>query len=83
MSRFKAWMERMGFNGKQVSAAGEAIGVKSYNTVKVRLIDKDDLSKTELLAMAALRAGLEPWSEENDADLLRTKRIIEIAKEAA
>jgi hypothetical protein len=76
-------MERMGFNGKQVSAAGEAIGVKSYNTVKVRIIDKDDLSKTELLAMAALRAGLEPWSEETDGQLLKTRRLIELTKEAA
>ena len=76
-------MDRMGFNGKQVTAAGEAIGVKSYNTVKVRMIDKDDLSKTELLAMAALRAGLQPWSEDTDAELVKTRRIIEIAKQAA
>ena len=73
----------MGFNGKQVSAAGAALGVKSYNTIKARMIDRDDLTEAELLAMSAIRAGLQPWTEENDAEALRMRRLLEAAKEVA
>ncbi len=83
MSRFKAWMKLMGFNGKQVTEAGKALSVNSYNTVKNRMIDKDDLHEAELLAMSALRLGIKPWSEDYDEELQRMKRLLEAIKEAA
>jgi hypothetical protein len=83
MSLFKTWMDRMGFNGKEVSVAGEAIGV-GYDTVRKRLINSDNASLTERLAMSALRAGLEPWSEDYDeGELARVRKVLEAVREAA
>lgn len=82
MSRFRTWMERMGFNGKQIKVAGELIGVK-YHTAHERLDKLDAPTDTELLAMAARRAGLEPWSEEYDANLVKIRRLLDVVKEAA
>lgn len=62
------WLERMGFNGKQVSMAAERIGMSGRNFMR-RRDGESDLTLTERLAMAAVRAGLPPWTPEVDSHL--------------
>jgi hypothetical protein len=79
---FKAWAETMGFNNKELSQAGDLIGVK-YPTLARRLGDQG-LSKTERLAMAAIRAGLSPWTPKADREASVCREVLEIlARETA
>lgn len=73
MSLFDTWATKMGFNLRQKSKAADAIGA-SHNTISRR-----DLSKTELLAMSAARAGLSPWSEDYDQKLVKVRSILDAA----
>ncbi len=65
-SIFRKWMTAMGYHGKQVSAAAQAIGIRNPTTASQTYKGDREPTVTELLAMSALRAGLDPWSEESD-----------------
>lgn len=73
MKIFDDWIERMGLKQKE---ACEAVGL-TYNSIYKRRQKDDVLTKTELLAMSAVRAGLQPWSDEEDVRLLRLRRVSE------
>lgn len=68
-SDLREWMERMGYNGHQVSMAGDLIGLKATTLSQTRNGQRD-LSLAERLAMTAVRAGLQPWSPEYDDELM-------------
>jgi len=74
------WLERMGFNGKQVSKGAETIGMSGRNFMR-RRDGETELTYMERLAMSAVRAGLPPWSPETDADLADYARLREIIEE--
>lgn len=65
---FRAWMKSLGFNAKQVSAAGELVGMSpslaGHSSRGLR-----ELTQTERLAMAAATAGLPAWSPETAAEI--------------
>jgi hypothetical protein len=65
---FRAWMKALGFNAKQVTAAGETIGMSSslagHSSRGLR-----ELTMTERLAMAAATAGLPAWTPDTAAEL--------------
>lgn len=65
---FRAWMKALGYNAKQVTSAGELLGMSpslaGHSSRGLR-----DLTKTERLAMAAATAGLPQWSPDSAADL--------------
>lgn len=76
MKTFRLWMDRMGFNGKQMTQALDAIGI-SYRSSRAPRFQNDELTSTELLAMSAARAGLKPWSPETDPELVLVHRYVE------
>lgn len=65
---FRTWMKALGYNAKQVTAAGELLGMSpslaGHSSRGLR-----DLTKTERLAMAAATAGLPQWSPDSTAEL--------------
>ncbi|MGH0004512.1 hypothetical protein ACQU0X_30980 [Pseudovibrio ascidiaceicola] len=65
---FEIWMQTMGYNGKQVSAAGEALGFASATAIRAKAGTKT-LSTTDRLAMSAVRAGLPEWTPEKDEEI--------------
>lgn len=79
MSVFKAWMSAMGFHGKQVSAAGAAIGMGS-STAQLRYRGEKDPDLMERLAMAAVTAGLPAWTPANHHELEATGKVIAVVK---
>lgn len=66
---FRLWASRMGFGQRQVSAAAELIGINNKWTASNTYTGKRELSTSERLAMSAVRAGLQPWTPEYDAEL--------------
>lgn len=83
MSLFRDWMTAMGFNGKQMTRAAEAIGA-GYDALRVRRAFDDDeqLKLTERLAMSAVRAGLPEWSPEADAEIVRVRDMRKLMEAA-
>lgn len=79
---FSAFMRAMGLNRKEVSKAGAMLGYSS-TAARMRNADDDRLTETDRLAMAAVRAGLPPWSPETDEEILRTRQIRELVDSAA
>lgn len=75
---FAAWMEKMGYHGKQVSAAGEAIGLDMRGTPGRLYRGERHLTDTERLAMAAVRAGLPAWTPETDQEIADVRALREI-----
>jgi hypothetical protein len=67
MSDFAEWMKVMGYNGKQVTEAAALIGIENKFTASNTFRDKRALSKSERLAMSAVRAKLPEWTPETDA----------------
>ncbi|MDH6273611.1 hypothetical protein M2311_003701 [Rhizobium leguminosarum] len=71
---FRTWMKSLGYNAKQVSNAGEVVGMSpslaGHSSRGLR-----ELSYTERLAMAAATAGLPAWTPEK-ADEIETVRIL-------
>ena len=59
-SVFAAFREALGFNLKQVGHAGELIGLEP-KAARTRHSGDQPLTKTELLAMSAVIAGLAPY----------------------
>ena len=80
MSEFKAWMQAMGFNGKQVARAGEMIGM-GRSTALMVYRDERRLTKTERLAMAAAAAQLPDWHPANHASARTVGKIISAVAE--
>ena len=68
-SDFATWRTLMGYNGHQVKAAAEAIGITGRDIPTLLHSGKRELNQTERLAMAAVRAGLTPWTPEADQDI--------------
>lgn len=76
---FRAWMKSMGFNSKQVSAAGELVGMSSslagHSSRGLR-----DLTTTERLAMAAATAGMPAWSPARAPEIEAIRTLYEMLK---
>ncbi|OFX01222.1 MAG: hypothetical protein A3E78_02785 [Alphaproteobacteria bacterium RIFCSPHIGHO2_12_FULL_63_12] len=78
-SLFSQWLVAMGFNKKQVTKAGELIGIATPAAVRRNTGDvESDL--TERLAMAAIRAGLPPWSPKTDAEIAAVGHAVEFIR---
>ena len=75
MNEFKAWMQAMGFNGKQVAKAGELIGMGS-STALLCHAGKRRLTTTEKLAMSAVAAGLSNWNMDNHSSARTLAKIV-------
>ena len=73
-SEVAIWLEQMGFNGKQVSAAAEQIGLSGRQLTRKR-DGEAELTLQDRLAMAAARAGLQPWTPETDRDLAMVRAL--------
>lgn len=80
-SDFKQWMDSLGFNGKEVTKAGEAIGIGSTGS-KERYRGERELSFTERLAMAALSAGLPPWHPSTAQEIQSCRQILDSVRDA-
>lgn len=81
MNEFKAWMQVMGFNGKQVAKAGELIGMGS-STALLCHAGKRRLTKTEKLAMAAVISHASPWSPDAHPEIAAAGKIMAAVKDA-
>lgn len=68
MNIFRKWMAHMGYNGKQMSVAGEAMGIGVWRT-KALSTGSTDADRRDRLAMAAVAAGIPEWTPEN-ADMI-------------
>ena len=77
---FRKWATACGFNGKEVSKAGEAIGI-GQTSARERNRGEKDLSYTERLAMAAYAAGLPAWTPETAAEIASVKRTVDFLRE--
>ncbi len=66
---FSAWMQALGMHGRQVSEAGNMIGIERGAQASLIHTGKRDLTTTERLAMAAVRAGLPAWTPETDEEI--------------
>jgi len=83
VSDFARWRASLGYNGMQVAKAAELIGVTGSTKLSALNTNKAELSMTERLAMAAVRAGLPAWTPETDeeiADIADLKQILERAE---
>lgn len=65
-SLFRQWTATMGYHAKQISKAARSIGIVSRTKASELWGGKKEPTLTERLAMSARRAGLEPWTPEND-----------------
>jgi hypothetical protein len=75
VSDFEMWMTAMGFHGKQVTKAGATIGVGSQAAQRRYRGDLEP-NLTELLAMAAVTAGLPAWSPESHIEFTAYRNAI-------
>ena len=77
---FRSWMKSMGYNAKQVSAAGDLVGMSSslagHSSRGIR-----ELTVTERLAMTAATAGLPPWTRDTAVDIEAVRTVYELLKE--
>lgn len=79
---FQRWMRALGMHGKQVFEAARRIGIDSTDTAGRRHRGEYELTETERLAMAAVRAGLPPWTPETDqeiADIMEFRSMLDRA----
>lgn len=79
-SDFKKWATSLGYNGKEVTKAGESIGIGQTSSRERYRGDKE-LSLTERLAMSAIAAGLPPWSPSSSEQVETAKRTLEFVNE--
>ncbi|EJB02916.1 hypothetical protein Rleg9DRAFT_1731 [Rhizobium leguminosarum bv. trifolii WSM597] len=74
---FRSWMKSMGYNAKQVSVAGEVLGMSpslaGHSSRGLR-----ELTKTERLAMAAATTGIPEWSPANEPELMAVRMLYTI-----
>ena len=78
---FRKWMDTLDFNGKEVTKAGEAVGIGSTAS-KERYRGERDLTFTERLAMAALAAGLPAWHPSTAEEIRASRRILDSVRDA-
>lgn len=71
---FATWVSLLGFNGKQVSQAGEKIGMKT-TTSSMSALGKRELTLQDRLAMAAVLADLPPFDPTN-ADYIKAIGVL-------
>lgn len=81
MSEFRAWMQAMGFNGKQVTKAGDMIGM-GRSTALMSYRGERRLTKTERLAMAAVVSQALPWSPDTHPQIAAAGKVIAAVKAA-
>lgn len=76
---FAQWLAAMGFNKKQVTKAGALLGMPTAQAVRRNRGEVEpDLS--ERLAMAAVRAGLPPWSPKTDAEIAAVGHAVQFIR---
>ncbi|EBV3599774.1 hypothetical protein BO068_004763 [Escherichia coli] len=81
-SDIAVWLERMGFNKKQVSVAAEQLGINAKLLTRKRDgVDGAEVTLTDRLAMAALRAGIPAWTPETDAYLAHLNELNAVVSE--
>lgn len=80
---FQIWVQKMGFNGKQIAEAGRRIGHGHPDTSGKTNRGERELTETERLAMAAVRAGLPAWTPETDQEIADAGAMVEIMNRAA
>lgn len=73
---FRLWALRMGFDAPTLKRAGDLLGMKSRLVASRSFSGARDVTKTELLAMSAVRAGLKPWSLDYDDELLKVREQV-------
>jgi len=78
MNIFREWMHRMGFNGKQVTKAGNAIGMTGVRSIQATGTGEREVTETERLAMSAVAAGLEPWSPDYHDKLVKVRSVMDL-----
>jgi hypothetical protein len=78
-SIFAQWLAAMGLNKKQVTKGGEMIGLTTDSSVR-RNRGEVDSDLTERLAMAAVRAGLPPWSPKTDAEIAAVGHVMAVMR---
>jgi hypothetical protein len=81
MNEFRAWMQAMGFNGKQVAKAGELIGM-GRSTALLCSSGERRVTQTEKLAMAAVSAGFPAWSADRHREISAGGQVVALAKSA-
>lgn len=76
---FRAWMKSLGYNAKQVSTAGDLVGMSAslagHSSRGLR-----ELTKTERLAMAAATASLPEWTPDTAAELEAVRTLYAMLK---
>lgn len=69
MSLYEQWLESMGiYHGEIYDKSSELLGMSRHQVQPLKTGAREP-SRTQLLAMAAVRAGLGPWSPDNDEEL--------------
>lgn len=81
-STFQMWMRKLNLHSKQVSQAGQMIGLAERTSQSTFRGEREPTS-TELLAMAAIRAGLPAWSPETDQEIADVRELKQIIDRAA
>lgn len=80
-SLFARWRKALGMNAKQVSAAGALIGLPTPAASR-RNRGSIEPDLTEQLAMAAVRAGLPPWSPKADGEIAMVSHAVALVRGA-
>ncbi len=78
---FRRWAAALGL---KLGEAAALIGLTGNTRITELSQGRRELTETERLAMAAVRAGLTPWTPENDhdaADLKDIRKILDRAVE--
>lgn len=77
---FKIWMTSLGYGGKEVSKAGETIGI-GMTSSRERYRGEKELSLTERLAMTAIAMGLPAWEPSKEIEIEAYRKVIEAVQE--
>ena len=80
-SDFKKWATAMGFTGREVGKAGEAIGI-GMTSAREHYRGETEVSLTERLAMAAVAAGLPAWTPGFDRKRHSPRHAVRLARRA-
>jgi hypothetical protein len=72
---FTIWRERMGFGVKQTGHAASLIGYRARSATAMAT-GKRRPDRTDRLAMSAVRAGLEPWTPQNDKEAFMLQGVV-------
>lgn len=77
---FAKWALAMGHHSRSLLEAGKKIGFNNYEMLRKLGAGERELTVTERLAMSALRAGLPPWTPENDHMAAGAAAFVEAVK---